>query len=583
MNRTSRQGQLFPDGPRREDDTLFVNERCRLRTCGGYRVVSVSGLVLAHYAVGDRLGEAYAMVALVEQGWAREAEVARAFQCDARTVRRNLRRVEEGGFTALGRARGYPKGRARLAPSRLHKVEAWKAEGFSNCEIARRLGLSEMSVRKTFRRLGWAEKGPDQPLLPLADANPNLSVPTRAASEASATEGGPGAPAAPDAGTAPAPPSPPSANSIRPTSDVVSEDLPLSLDEDPDDRRVDRLLACLGALDDAAPLFGPHTEVRGVGVLLAIPALLESGVLDAAREVYGSLGPAFYGLRTTLVTLLLMALLRIRRPEGLKEHAPRDLGHVLGLDRAPEMKTLRRKLARLAAAGRAVSFGRALSQRRVAARGRAMGFLYVDGHVRVYHGKHALPKTHVARMRLSLPATTDYWVNDAKGEPLFVVPTEANPGLVKMLPPILEEVRGLVGERRVTVVFDRGGWSPKLFKKLLVAEFDILTYRKGRFRRVARKHFVPCEATLDGRVVQYVLADRGVRLGSRLRLRQVTRLAEDGHQTPIVTSRHDLSAIEVAYRMFSRWRQELCGAPHNSCNPQPRVMRSRATLAVPSA
>jgi hypothetical protein len=66
-------------------------------------------------------------------------------------------------------------------------------------------------------------------------------------------------------------------------------------------------------------------------------------------------------------------------------------------------------------------------------------------------------------MRISMPATTDYWVNDAEGEPLFVVPTEANRGLVEKLPAVLEEVRKLVGDRRVTVVFDRGGWSPELF------------------------------------------------------------------------------------------------------------------------
>ena len=41
---------------------------------------------------------------------------------------------------------------------------------------------------------------------------------------------------------------------------------------------------------------------------------------------------------------LLMALWRIKRPEGLKEHSPQELGRVLGLDRAPEVKTLRRKL-----------------------------------------------------------------------------------------------------------------------------------------------------------------------------------------------------------------------------------------------
>ena len=67
-----------------------------------------------------------------------------------------------------------------------------------------------------------------------------------------------------------------------------------------------------------------------------------------------------------------------------------------------------------------------------------MGFLYVDGHVRVYHGRHKLPKAHVARMRLSVPTTSDYWVNDMTGDPLFVVTAEANEGMVKMLPMVLE-------------------------------------------------------------------------------------------------------------------------------------------------
>jgi hypothetical protein len=176
--------------------------------------------------------------------------------------------------------------------------------------------------------------------------------------------------------------------------------------------------------------------------------------------------------------------LRIKSPEGLKEHSPLALGRLLGLDRAPEVKTLRRKLTRLAAHRRAADFGRALAERRVVTRGYALGFLYLDGHVRAYHGKRSLPKTHLARMRLSMRATTDYWVNDAEGEPLFVVTSEANKGLVAMLPVVLDEVRSLVGERRVTVVFDRGGWSPKLFAKLITRGFDILTYRKGRLRRV---------------------------------------------------------------------------------------------------
>jgi hypothetical protein len=126
-----------------------------------------------------------------------------------------------------------------------------------------------------------------------------------------------------------------------------------------------------------------------------------------------------------------------------------------------------------------------------------------------------------------------------------------------MLPEVLGEVRRLVGDRRVTVVFDRGGWSPKLFKTLLEANFDILTYRKGRCRRIGVHRFVLRSTQIDGREVEYRLHDQAARfLKGTLRLRQVTRLTDDGHQTPVITSRWDLEDIEVAYRMFERWRQE---------------------------
>jgi hypothetical protein len=127
-----------------------------------------------------------------------------------------------------------------------------------------------------------------------------------------------------------------------------------------------------------------------------------------------------------------------------------------------------------------------------------------------------------------------------------------------MLPVLLKEVRTLIGpRRRVTVVFDRGGWSPKLFAKLIKARFDILTYRKGRWKDIPVPQFVRCEKRIDGRKVSYDLNDRNIRLlKGRLRLRQITRLSAGGHQTAIVTSRWNLPAAVLAYRMFERWRQE---------------------------
>jgi Transposase protein/Winged helix-turn helix len=511
--------ELFPDF-HNPDGLWVVNDRCAVRTQQGHRVVIVSGIILAQYASTDSMAEAHAMISLVEQGWADQNDVARAFGCAARTLRRQQRRFDEGGLAALGRKRGYPPGRARLATCRIKKVQQLRADGYSYRQIARVMGVSAKAIRKLLRRSGWKEPAPIQSELGLGSTpagDPKLS-----------------------AFCPPAEKTPPRTHGT-----------------DPSDRGADRLLARLGLLEDAAPLFGSATAVPRAGVLLALPVLVISGVFECAQKIYATLGPAFYGLRTSLLTLLLMALWRIKRPEGLKEYSPQDLGRVLGLDRAPEVKTLRRKLARLAVAGRAAQFGQALARQRVALRGEALGFLYTDGHVRVYHGQHALPKAHVARMRLSLPATSDYWVNDSAGDPLLVLTAEANAGLVKMLPGILGQVRGLVGKRRLTVVFDRGGYSPKLFQQIIAANFDLLTYRKGRYRRIARKHFQTCRTRHGGRAIAYVLADQEVRLlKGKLRLRQVTRLMDNGHQTPILTSRRDLPAAQVAYRMFDRWRQE---------------------------
>lgn len=478
---------LFPE-VRNPDGTCVINGRCLVVTRDNRRVVLVSGMPIAQYALGDSMSEAHAMVSLVELGWADQNDVAKAFGCSARTLRRDQQRFAEGGLAALGRPNGCPRGLVRLAASRRSRIQHLKSQGCPHHEIARQLGISVPAVRKTLRRLGWKTA-------PLAQAELSLEV-------ASATSTTPPRPPPVQALWSPRPQTcPQTASEGNPNLSAFSAPAvatpPSSHDTDPSDRVADRLLARLGLLEDATPLFGSALALPRAGVLLAVPVLVVSGVFECAQKIYGTLGPAFYGLRTSLLTLLLMALWRIKRPEGLKEHSPQDLGRVLGLDRAPEVKTLRRKLAQLATVGRAAQFGQALAQQRVALRGEALGFLYTDGHVRVYHGQHRLPKAHVARMRISLPATSDYWVNDSAGDPLFVVTAEANAGLVKMLPGILAQVRALVGKRRLTVVFDRGGFSPKLFLQIL-NDFDLLTYRKGRYPRIPRKRFQTCRTRRDG-------------------------------------------------------------------------------------
>jgi len=506
-----------------KSDTIVINGRCTLRKDGKLRVICVAGLPMHHWMDGDRMAEAYAMISLKQCGYADQKEIASAFGYSPRTLRRYQNRYEVGGASVLGRIMGRPQGTSVNLNPWVQKAAILKRSGITNYAIAQRLSVSVRTV------CYWLAQSRKSNLLQTGTTPEEEAFPTSNNSSDFVTDE---------------------------TSKLVEDTW--SLDTDPTNRINDRMYARIGLLDDAVPIFNPGKQIPRAGVLLAVPALIQSDIFSVAEEVYGQIGPAFYGLRTTVLAMLLMALLRIKRPEGIKEYMPADIGRLLGLDRAPEVKTLRRKLSLLASFGKAEEFGRKLAQQCIARRGRMMGFLYIDGHVRVYHGKKRIPKAYATRLRLALPATTDYWINDKRGDPVFVVTSEANEELVSMLPVITEEIRSLVGKnRRVTVVFDRGGWSPKLFLKLIRSGFDILTYRKGKWKDISVRRFRTYERRIDGRKISYELDDRNIRLlKGRLRLRQVTRLCEGGHQTPIVTSRFDISAIELAYRMFERWRQE---------------------------
>ena len=534
----------FPVPP---SGTVYVNDHVCFRTEGTERVISVHGVVFAHYDIGDRAAEAYTMITLWESEYASQIEISRSFGYSARSLRRYQERFHAGGIRALVRGPGRPPGGSKNAKERGRDqtILHLKTKGSSNRAIAGKLGLSEKAIRKRLRRLGWqssAESAESGLLFQEEMSGIACSAPDRSENLVAAPR--------PESTVVP---QHPLDRTNCPTAPPTA-----SWDVDPLDRSMDRLWARLGLLDDATPLFAYADSLPRAGVLLAIPSLVASGVLSIARKLYGTIGPAFYGLRTTLVAYILLALLRIPRPETLKEYAPGNLGRIVGLDRLLEVKTLRRKLSRLSSRKASQQFGRELARHRIAERGRLFGFLYIDGHVRTYHGKHTIAKGYDTRTRLAVPATTDYWINDQKGDPLFVVTADANAAMTRMLTPLLEEARRLLGpHRRATIVFDRGGWSPKLFQKLLTMGFDILTYPKGCVRHVAEKRFLLRKAKLDGRSLKYLLHDQPVRfLKGKLRLRQVTRLTDNGHQTPVLTSRWDLRDIVVAYRMFERWRQE---------------------------
>lgn len=473
------------------------------------------GVPVFSHSHEDAVGRRVASAQIISLGLATQKELSASFGVTRITLYRQQLRLKAEGVAGLVDEKSGPKGPHKLTPEALARAQRMLDDGKSKNSVGKALGLSEGTIRNAVHQ-GWLREAGERP----------TKVPVE---------------------------NPASQPGERNMEDAAA---PLGVATT---RVVDRALAAVGKIAEAAPEFEGASSVANAGALMALPAMLELGLLDVGEDVYGSLSSGFYGLRSTLLCMTFMALLRIRNPERMQFEAPGELGTLLGLDRAPETKTIRRKLAELVARGQANRLSAGLAERWVRASPRALGYLYVDGHVRAYHGeKHRLTKTHVARRRLCMPATTDYWINDKNAEPVFFVTGEVNERLiVTMKATILPEVRRLAGKkRRVTMVFDREGWSPKWFKELYAAGFDVMTYRRGAYELWPRRLFEVVEGTVDGRKVSYELAEKTVRVLPGFKMREIRRLRNNDKQSAIVTTRWKTRRIEVAWRMFERWRQE---------------------------
>jgi len=342
---------------------------------------------------------------------------------------------------------------------------------------------------------------------------------------------------------------------------------------------MERVAAAIGALNQAPVKFELAQDVSQGGVLLALPALLSNGLLRHTG-LYFKLPPGFYGIESIFLLLALMALARIKSIEQLRYSAPGEWGKLLGLDRVPEVRTLRAKMKLLCAGdeqkaedeGPVQRWGAKLAEEWMADTPAGTGLFYIDGHVRVYHGSEAqLPRRYVAREKLCLRGTTDYWINALDGQPFFLVSQAVDPGMLTVLrEQIVPRLEMLIPQSlpnadlnpdkkhpRFTIVFDREGYSPQFFLDMRQRQIAVLTYHKFSGEDWPKEEFFPSNVRLaNGEQCQMQLAERGVRLSDKLWLREVRKLSESGHQTSILSTNDALELEAVAASMFARWNQE---------------------------
>ncbi len=278
-----------------------------------------------------------------------------------------------------------------------------------------------------------------------------------------------------------------------------------------------------------------------------LPSLLARGLLKA-KEVFRLPSSHYHGLESVVLTLAFMALARIKNPEQLKQCKPGEIGRLIGLDRIPEVRCLREKIKFISEQQRSVHFNNLLiDQWYRDDKQDDTGFLYVDGHVRIYYGYKAnLPSKFISRQKLCLSATSEFWVNDAKGMPVMMVMGELSEKLQTVIEhqiiPRLIEAKLISADienqekPQCTLVFDREAYEPAFFKRLWDSyRIAIITYRKNVKDQWSEERFEGIDVQVLSHIINMDLCEQETELGG-YRMREIRRLSDSGHQTAVITT-----------------------------------------------
>ena len=511
----------------------------------------------------------------------RQADIMCAFDISRPTVARAVKRYRERGEDAFFEPR---RGRGRTVVDAQMADQAAKllASGISGSACARQLGIPVSTFHEN--RHAGVFAAPAAALAAVADAPQAAAVtdlPANAdAPQAAAVTDHPANADTPQAAAVTDHPANASHTDPAPATDRASRD---ARDKQAPMGRAardveGRMLASAGLMTEAQPVFAaPAHGVAHGGVLAALPMLLRAGLLGAANRLF-RLPDGFYGLTTILLFVAFMTLARVRNPEGLRYQAPGEWGAILGLDRCPETKTLRRKIRLLTSAEHTVrDWQSALARTWATEHDDDWATLAVDGHVKVYTGRNGrLPKHFVARQKLCMPASVSYWINALGGTPLLCLHKALDPKLIKALEqdvvPHLMQLgvvpeaapdltRPDAGVPALTLVFDREGWSPDLFKRLARRGIACITWHKNfKGEDWPQEDFRTLEVPIHGpagtSATTVDLAEQRIVLRNGLTVRQIRRRLANGRQVPVITTHPQMPLVQVAGAMFSRWSQE---------------------------
>ena len=481
-----------------------------IKDLGSHIRIVVNHHHLFEYKKEDSVSKVTSIVTLLRAGAAKQTEIAQAFGITRDTARRYLRNVKKYGLAGLFMTKTGPQAPHKITP-KVHRF------------IVERLHLNQgvsailKAVKEEFD---------------LELSRKSIERIRNSLSEESSVQ--------------------------ITTGPMVCGELPFGEQhsEEPVGEVHDEPLVAKEAISSDDTLEAGAPKKAPAGVFLLWPFLHLLGFKDMVNAIFSPIRARLFFVRETLLTILLLAFLRCRSVEDYKSLEKRRLGLFWEGSRGMDLRTLRRKLSLLSFEKKALSLLTRLARRYQEIGLVQCGVLYFDGHFIPYYGERNLHKGFFTHRRLAVAGQNQFFLNDTNGRPIFFWLKSADKTLLKVIPDICPQIKELTGQERFTIVFDRGGFSSKLFSTLDKSEkITFITYLRGHKERVDPSAFSRYTIEYRRRKEQAELAELGY-IGMRPQRYRLVVRKKGEKQTFILTNDFERTIARIATLMFNRWSQE---------------------------
>lgn len=476
-----------------------------MKDLGSHVRIVVNHHHLFEYKKDDKLSEVASIVTLLKTGAARQTAIPHAFDVNRDTARRYIANVERYGLAGLFMTKTGPQGPHKIT-AKVHRFIVEKLRGGEGVAAVLKAVKQEFDLdlsRKSIERIrhSLSEQRPDEV------AAPSLDLPLGEAEGA-----------------------------------VEEEALEI-------------LLGTREALasDEVLEPGPPRKTLAGLFLLWPFLHLLR--FKEMVEAVFSPIRARLFFVRETLLTILMLAFLRCQSVEDYKTLEKRRLGLFWEGPRGMDLRTLRRKLTQLSLEKKSLSLLSQLARRYQEMGLVQCGVLYFDGHFIPYYGERNVHKGFFTQRRLAVPGHQQFFLNDTSGRPIFFWLKPANSTLHTMIPEIIGQIRELTGQETFTIIFDRGGFSKKLFTMLEEEGVKFITYLRGAKGCVDAEAFHRCFVEYRRRKEEAELAELGY-IGSRPQHYRLVVRKKGEKQTFILTNDYERRMEQIASLMFNRWSQE---------------------------